>query len=183
MSRNQTTPTKKKSQSPLSIIHRLLSTQRAREAHTEKAKNPGRPSSPQQDNTVPLLLLLRNNKQRWVPQPQPSQQPPSALALQLSLSPLPLPQFQQHLLPPQEQLNQELTTALGTLWQPLYAERALGAHQAEEEAEDQEEEKVEDNQPPSPHNNSSPSQLLQIYTSWECSPESSKGKEKKPTAS
>jgi len=42
--------------------HQLLLTQKAWEAHTEKIKNPRHLSSPQQDNTVPLLLFLHYKK-------------------------------------------------------------------------------------------------------------------------
>jgi len=73
------------------------------------------------------------------------------------------------------------------LWQPLYGEWALGARQeeAEEEAEEgaEEEEEAGDHQPPFPCNNSSLCWPLPTYASWERSPESSKGKERKPTAS
>src|SRR6266851_298574 len=172
---------KKMNQSPPSAIHQSLSTQQAREAHTEKAENPGPHLSPQRDNTVPLLLLLRNNRQRWAPQPQLLQPPPPAPAPPPSPPPLlPLPQFQQLLQHPLEkQPNLELTIALGTLWQPLYAGQAPGAHQAEEEAAEEE----EDNQPPSPCSSSSPSQPSPTYALWERSPKSSRGKERKLTAS
>src|SRR6266851_2389643 len=102
---------KKMNQSPPSAIHQSLSTPQAQEPHTEKAENPGPRLSPQRDNTVPLLLLLCNNRQRWAPQPQPLQLPPLAPAPPPSLLPLLLPQFQQQPQPPQEQLNPELTIA------------------------------------------------------------------------
>jgi len=102
------------------------------------------------------------------------------------LPPLLLPRFQPQLQPRlAEQPNQELMTALETLWQLLYIERALGAHQAEEEAEVEEVEEggeAEGRQPPFPHNNLSLSQPPPTYESWGRSPESSKGKERKPTA-
>jgi hypothetical protein len=52
-----TPPVKK----PISKTHQWLSTQQAWEAHTKKNENLGHPSSPQQDNTVPLLLFLCHN--------------------------------------------------------------------------------------------------------------------------
>src|SRR6266851_4642404 len=100
-------------QAKVSTTHQLLSTQQAREAHTEKFENLGHPLLHQQDNTVPLLLLARNNRRAWVPQPQPSQPPPLTLAPPLSLQPQPhllllllLPPLPQHLL--EEQLSLEL---------------------------------------------------------------------------
>jgi hypothetical protein len=44
-----------------SETHQSLSTQKAREAHTEKIENCGPPLLPQWDNTVPLLLFYCNN--------------------------------------------------------------------------------------------------------------------------
>src|SRR6266851_7370088 len=132
---NQTTQTRKTNQSPPFAIHQSLLTRRAWEAHTEKAENLGPPSSPLSDNTVPLLLFLCNNGQAWAPLPQPSPLPPPTPGLPQSLLPL-LPQPPRQLQPHSaEQPNQELMIALGTLWQPLCAEWAPGAHQAEEEAE------------------------------------------------
>ena len=184
-SQNKMTPTKTTSQSPPFATHRLLSTQQAWEAHTEKVENLRRPSSHQRDNTVPLLLLSQHNRRTWALQPQPSQQPPPAPGLHPSLlpplPPLPLPQLPQH--PLEEQLSPELMTTLGTLWQSLCRGQALGLCQEEEAEEEEEAVEVEDHQPPFPHNNLSLSRLWPTYASWERSPESSKGKERKPTAS
>jgi len=84
-----------------------------------------------------------------------------------------------------------LTIALGTLWQPLYVGQAPGPHPAEEEAVEEEaveeeaaeEEEAGGNQPLSPRNNWSPFQLSPTCESWERSLESSRGKERKRTAS
>ncbi len=105
-------------------------------------------------------------------------------------------QHQQHLLPllplPQllgeEQLSPELTTALETLWQPLYEGQALGLHlgeveEAEEEVAEEVEVEAEGNQLLSLHSNSSPSHWPQIYESWGCFPKSLKEKETRPTPS
>jgi len=75
-----------------------------------------------------------------------------------------------------------LTIALGTLWQPLCDESALGLC-LEEAAEEEEEAEVGGNQLLSLHSSSSPSLLLPIYESWGCSPASSKEKETRPTPS
>ncbi len=180
-------------QTKVSTTHQSLSTQQAREAHTEKAKNLRHPSSHQQDNTVPLLLLAQNNRRTWVPQLQLSQPPLLALAplLQLQPSPhlpplLPLPQLPQY--PPEEQLSPELKTTLEMLWQPLCEGQALGLHLAVEEevveeAVEGEEVEVEDNRLLSLHSNSSLSPQPPIYESWGRFPESLKEKETRPTPS
>ena len=172
-----------------SEAHQSLSTQKAREAHTEKTKNLGPPSLPQQDNTVPLLLFYRNNHRQWHPQ-QLQQLPPLEQALQPlpSMHHLPLPLLQ---LPPQtlhpEEHHQGLTTDLGLLWLPLSEGLGQGPRvvEAEEEeaAEEGEEAAVEDNQLLSLHSSSSPSPQPLTCEPWERSPESSTEKETKPTHS
>ena len=107
--------------------------------------------------------------------------------LPLLLPPLPLPQLLQHH-PLEEQLSPELMTALGMLWQPLCAGRALGLRLeevAEEEEGVVEEEEVEvgGNQLLSLCSSSSLSRLPLTCESWEHSPASLKEKEIKPTHS
>jgi hypothetical protein len=185
----KTTPLVKRS---ISKTHQWLSTQQAREAHTEKNENSRHPSLLQRDNTVPLLLFLHNNRRAWHPQQSPPQPPPLEPP---PLQQLPLQQpLQQH---PQELLHPlplELTNALETLWQPPSEGQALGLHlkaeaAAEEEVEEEAEEAVaeveeegeevvaEDNQPLSLLNSSSPLPQQPTYTTWEPSLESSKEKE------
>ncbi len=77
-------------------------------------------------------------------------------------------------------------TTLGTLWQSLCRGQALGLCQeeeAEEEEEAVEEAEVGGHQLLSPRSNSSLSQPLPTYESWERSPASLKEKEIKPTHS
>jgi hypothetical protein len=174
-----------------SEAHQSLSIQKAQEAHTEKIENLGPPSLPQRDNTVPLLLFYRNNRQQWRPQQLQPQPPPLEQALQ------PLPSMH-HLpplllqLPPQiphpEECHQELTIDLGLLWLPLSGGPDQGPQEAEEEeeveaAEEGEEAAVEDNQLLSLHSSSSLSPQLLTCKPWERSPESSTEKETKPTHS
>ena len=175
-----------------SEAHQSLSTQKAWEAHTEKIENLGPPSSPQQDNTVPLLLFYRNNCRQWRPQ-QPQQQPPpleqapQPLPLTHHLLPLPLQPLLQT--PHPEEHHQESTIDLGLLWLPLLggpdqeAEEAEEAEEAAEAAEEAEEAVVEDNQLLSLHSSSSPSHQLLTYELWERSPESSTERETKLTHS
>jgi hypothetical protein len=173
-----------------SKAHWSLSTQKAREAHTEKIENLGPPSLPQQDNTVPLLLFYRNNRRQWrlqqpQPQPPPLEQAPQPLPLTHHLLPLLL------LLPLQtphpEEHHQELTIDLGLLWLPLSGGPDQVAEEeeevAEEAAEEGEEAAVKDNQLLSLHSSSSPSYQPLTYEQWGCSPESSTEKETKPTHS
>jgi hypothetical protein len=147
-----------------SEAHRLLSIQKAQEAHIEKIKNLGPPSLPQQDNTVPLLLFYHNNYRWWHPQ-QPQPLPPP---LEQALQPLP---SMHHLpplllqLPPQtphlEECHQESMIDLGLLWLLLSEGLDQGLPEVEVEeaevAEEGEEAVVEDNQLLSLHSSSSPS--------------------------
>ncbi len=105
--------------------------------------------------------------------------------------PLPLlPLLQLPLLLLEGPLSLELTTTLGTLWQPLCEGQALGLHLERKEEEEVVEEAVEakeaeeeDNQLLSLHSNSSPSHQPSIYESWGCFPKSSKEKETRLTPS
>jgi hypothetical protein len=175
-----------------SEAHRSLSTQKAWEAHTEKIKNLGPPSLPQQDNTVPLLLFYRNNRRQWhpqqpQPQPPPLEQAPQPLPLTHHLLPLPLQPLLQTLHP--EEHLQASTIDSGLLWLLLLrgpdqaAEEEEEEEEGEEAAEEGEEAAVEDNQLLSLHSSSSPSHQLLTYELWGRSPESSTEKETKPTHS
>jgi hypothetical protein len=162
-----------------SEAHQSLSTQKAREAHTEKIENLGPPLLPQQDNTVPLLLFYRNNRRQWrpqqpQPQPPPLEQAPQPLPLTHHLLPLPLQPLLQT--PHPEEHHQESTIDSGLLWLPLSG----GPDQVAEEGE---EAVVEDNQLLSLHSSSSPSHQPLTYERWGRSPESSTEKETKPTHS
>jgi hypothetical protein len=176
-----------------SEAHLSLSTQKAREAHTEKTENRGPPSLPQQDNTVPLLLFYHNNCQQWRPQQPQQQQPPplgqapQPLPLMHHLPPLPLQPLPQT--PHLEEHHQESMINLGLLWLPLSggldqaAEEEEEAAEEGEEGEEGEEAAVEDNQLLSLHSSSSPSHQPPTYEPWEHSLESSTEKETKLTHS
>ena len=178
------------SHTTISETHQLFLTQKAWEAHTEKIENLRCPLSPQQDNTVPLLLFLCHNKKTWVPQQPPLQPPPLTPPLPLQLQPLPLQLLHPLLLLlplPQlleEELSLELKTTLEMLWQLPYEEQGLGLHLEEEKVEKEEEEVAEkkvvvaeDNQLLSLCNNLSQSHWLPIYELWGCFPTSSEEKE------
>jgi hypothetical protein len=185
-----TTKTTPPTKNPISETHQWLSTQQAREAHTEKNENLGHLSSPQRDNTVPLLLFLCNNRRAWLPQQSPPQPPPLEPPLSQQLpqrQPQQQPQRQpqwQHLHP----LPLELTNTLETLWQPPSEGPALGLHlgaaaEEEEEEEGGEEAVAEGNQPLSLLSSSSLFPQQPTYATWEPSHESSKEKETRQTPS
>ena len=185
-----TTKTTPPTKNPISETHQWLSTQQAREAHTEKNENLGHLSSPQRDNTVPLLLFLRNNRRAWLPQQSPPQPPPLEHPPSQQL-PQQLPQQQPQRQPQQRHLDPlplELTNALETLWQPPSEEPALGLHLEAAEAEEEEEEEGEEavaegNRPLSLLSSSSPSPQQPTYATWEPSHGSSREKETRRTPS